>query len=145
MSNPWDRYGPGPRPDLSKLPLEDRARIAKPIPLRYTETYGMVCIFRNTTTSHPNGRVNISPFVPDQPESVGGLQTGLQIDCNDFSGRLPTATIILSRESAKTAMVSMLRAYRAVGGDVDAAVAASRAPDPFLGDEVYVEPEKSYE
>ncbi len=128
MSNPWDRNIRPLPPDLSRRPQLDRERLNKPIPLKPTETYALLCIFDHIAANHPNGRINIAPMMPslDNPLVAG---PSVQIDLADFSGRNPAAAIILTKEHAQTTLLAMMKAYEAIGGHCEEMWLALRA-DP---------------
>lgn len=114
----WDA-SKGPQPNLSRLPALERERITTPLPLRVAETYGLVCIFQSQTYVHPNGRVNVAPYFVNSTVDPMVASDGLQIDLNDFSGRIPAATVVMSASHARTVIAGMIHAYVEVGGSLE--------------------------
>jgi len=127
----WDPTK-GPQPNLSRLPVLERERITTPLPLRVAETYGLVCIFQSQTYVHPNGRVNVAPYYVNSTNDPMIASDGVQIDLNDFSGRIPAASVVMTANHARTVIAGLIHAFVEVGGcleDVLSDVINQKQPD----------------
>lgn len=121
--NYWDNSGNAP--NLSRLPLEVREGMTRPIPMRTDEVYAAVMIFKQSPgLNHPNGRCHVSPYRTTH-NAVVSMDKGIQLDFTEFSGKLALATVVIDVNTAEPFISNMLRAYKELGGDVNAAVARS--------------------
>ena len=121
--NYWDNSGG--QPNLTRLPLEVREGMARPIPMRDDEVYAAVMIFRQSPgLNHPNGRCNVAAYRTTQ-NAVVPMEKGLQIDLAEFSGRFPLATVVIDLNHSEAFLSNLMRAYASLGGDVEAAVKRS--------------------
>jgi hypothetical protein len=105
-------------PDLSKLPQHIRDTFSQTLPIRPDECRAAVMIFQvSKGFNHPNGRCNVAVYKREE-NAVINMDKGLQLDFAEFSGRQPLATAIIDKDSARTFIAGLLRAYSAIGGDV---------------------------
>jgi hypothetical protein len=142
MKQPWDPTS-GPRPNLSKLSPVDRERISKPIPLRQWETYGFLCIFQSVACNHPNARVHAAPYRVSENDSPVVPEDGVQLDFNDYTGRIPAASAILTRDRARETITAFIKAYIDIGGNVDEILSSMRTERLSVQLPVYVDESKS--
>jgi len=118
--NYWDNSGG--QPNLSRLPVEVREGMARPIPMRDDEVYAAVMIFKQSPgLNHPNGRCNVVAYRTTN-NAVVPMDKGIQLDFSEFSGKFPLATVVIDVKGAEPFVANLLRAYAELGGDVQAAV-----------------------
>lgn len=120
----WDNSGL--RPDLSRLPAYIREGMHQPIPVRPDECNAVFVIFPNVQgLNHPNARCNVAPFKKGDENSAISVESGIQIDMNDFTGRTPLASMILDKNKLPGFLTGLLRIYAGLGGDVTALIATT--------------------
>ena len=110
------------KPDLSKLPKHLLETMRGSLALRPGEIRARIHIFRNTKDSglhHPNGRLYVLPFKPDEISEKRGERAGVQLETFDFRGKVPLNTIIISPDDFSLVMTDLIRAYLYIGGAED--------------------------
>jgi len=123
MTDYWDNTGGNA--NLAKLPLHVREGMTQHIPHRQDECNASFMIFRQTPgLNHPNARCNVVAF-KKEPNSSISINSGIQLDFTDFTGRLALATAIVDQQFFGRMLTGMIRAFISAGGDLDAVLQAS--------------------
>lgn len=125
MTDYWDNTGI--QPNLAKLPLHIREGMTQHIPHRPDECNAAFMIFKQTPgLNHPNARVNVVRFKRETNSSIS-IESGIQLDFTDFTGRIALATAIVDQQFFGRMLTGLIRAFIAAGGDLDSVLEASNA------------------